>query len=113
MNDLIRSGVYTAMGSLVLARKKFEELLEELIQNNELTQDEGQRLVHEWIHRAEDLRNDLEKRMNGAVDESLLKLNLPTRQEFELKFSEWRDRLNQFRPGSLFGHQGREKPAVQ
>jgi len=93
MNDLIRSGIYTGMGAAVLAKKKFEEFVEELIQNNELTQDEGQRIVQEFIHMAEDKRNDIEALLTGAVDEILQTLKMPARHEIEVFLSEWIEKL--------------------
>ncbi|MCP4123227.1 MAG: hypothetical protein GY751_15850 [Bacteroidetes bacterium] len=93
MNDLIRSSIYTGMGAAVLAKKKFEEFVEELIQNNELTQDEGQRLVQAFIHQAEDKRNEWEARLTGAIDELLLLLKMPGRNELEVRLSDLIEKL--------------------
>jgi polyhydroxyalkanoate synthesis regulator phasin len=115
MNDLIRSGIYTGLGSLVLARRKLEELVEELIQNNELTQDEGRRIVQEIIHKAEDIRNEAEQKMLNAIDEVLMNSNLPARNEIEVKIQEVFDVLNQLRTRSLFSgsrDEGKDKPVA-
>lgn len=100
MNDLIRSTIYTGVGAMVLARKKAEEYVEELIQNNHLTQDEGQRVVHELIHLLEDARTSAEHRWQHLVDEGLLKFGLPGRHELEARWSEF---LSKIRSGRLAG----------
>ena len=98
MNDLIRSGIYTGVGATVLAKKKFEEFIEELIQNNELTQDDGQRIVQNFIRVAEDKRNEIEGKVNTAIDELLFQLKMPGRNEIEGYLSDW---MEQLRSGSF------------
>lgn len=104
MNDWIRTGIYTGMGTLMLARKKFEELVEELIQNNELTREEGRRAVQTLIHKAEDGKKSMESTFYSVADEVLVSLKLPTMNELEVK---WSDAVNQLKSKSLF----QKKPA--
>ena len=94
MNDILRSTIYTGLGAMVLARKKFEEYVEELIQNNQLTQDDGKRLVQEFIQSLEDGRNLLESNVISRVDELLLTLKLPARHEIEVFVHEWKQKLS-------------------
>lgn len=108
MNDLIRTAVYTGFGALALARKKAEEFVEELIQNKELTRDEGQRVVQELISLAEDGRDGLEKRWFGLVDGLLLRFNLPGRLELE---AQWADLAEKIRSGRFPLAPGKEKSA--
>ena len=113
MNDLIRSSIYTGLGSLVLAQQKFEELVEELIQNNELTQDEGQRIVQEMIHKAEDFRNEAEDRFLNAIDELLFIAKLPGRNELEVKINDWLDQIRNMKSLSVFKKEKTDKPVAQ
>lgn len=102
MNDLIRSGIYVGVGTLVQARKKLEELVEELIQNNELTRDEGRRVVQDMIHKAEDIRNDTERLLLNTIDSFLMNSPLPPRHELEVRCQDFIEQLNQLRNKSLF-----------
>ena len=112
MNNLIRSSVYTGVGSLVLARKKVEELVEELIQNNHLTQEEGKRVVLDFIHNMEDRRNSLEQQVNGVVDELLLLFKLPGRLELEAQVSDWISKLKSGTLPDFSGKDDSDKPFV-
>jgi polyhydroxyalkanoate synthesis regulator phasin len=85
MNDLIRTTLYTGAGTIVLAKAKLKELIEELIQNNELTQEEGQRVILQAINAMEDKKMALEAKWYKTIDQVLLAFKLPLRTEIEAK----------------------------
>lgn len=102
MNDIIRTTLYTGVGTAVLAKAKFKEFVEELIQNNELTQEEGQRIILANINALEDKKIELETKVLKAIDGLLLNLKLPPRNELELKFDDLISILKQQKGFSFF-----------
>jgi polyhydroxyalkanoate synthesis regulator phasin len=87
MNDLIRTTLYTGAGTMVLAKAKLQEFIEDLIQNNELTQEEGQRVILQAINAMEDKKNAWEAQFYKSIDSLLLALKLPVRTDIEAKIN--------------------------
>ena len=76
MTNLIQKLVYTSIGVASVTNEKFKELMEDLIQNNHFTEDEGKRIVDTFLV---DLRQQVDN-VNGTVqmkvDELLQKFGL-------------------------------------
>ena len=51
------------VGTLKLSRDKFEELLEDLIQNQQYTEDEGKRITLDFLHKVDILKKDVERQI--------------------------------------------------
>lgn len=88
MNDLIRAILYNGVGTMVIAKAKFKEFIEELIQNNALTQEEGRRVINEYIVLAENKKVEMEDLMKSTLDKLLLQLKMPPRNELEIKLTD-------------------------
>lgn len=89
MDDLIKSSLYTGIGALVIGKEKFKDFVEELIQNNELTQDEGRRVINKFINEAEDKKVAFETSVIDILDQLLMTLKMPPRNELEIKISDF------------------------
>ncbi|MFN8281641.1 MAG: hypothetical protein U0U67_00400 [Chitinophagales bacterium] len=83
MEKLLQKYIYTSVGIAVIANEKFKELLEDLIQNNHFVEEEGERVVDQFLM---NLRADLDA-VQGSVqqriDEILTKLNLHSVQHLK------------------------------
>jgi len=77
MTEFIKNTIYTSIGVISITNEKFKELLEDLIQNNHYTQDEGKRITDDFLF---ELREQVDN-VNGAilskVNELLEKHGLP------------------------------------
>ena len=49
MSDFIKNTIYTSIGVVSITNDKFKELVEDLIQNNHYTKDEGKRLTDDFL----------------------------------------------------------------
>ncbi len=63
MRELLKKSVYVSIGTASVTNDKIKELLEDLIQNNHYTEEEGKRIVDAFLF---DLRQQLDT-MNASV----------------------------------------------
>ena len=63
MSDLIKRTIYTSIGAAVVSNEKLKELVEDLVQNQPFTEDEGKRIVDTFL---ENLRTQLDA-VNGNI----------------------------------------------
>ena len=49
MSEVIKKIIYTSIGAASVTNEKFKELIEDLIQNNHFTEDEGKRIVDTFL----------------------------------------------------------------
>ena len=49
MSEFIKKMVYTSIGAASVTNEKFKELLEDLIQNQHFTEDEGKRIIDSFL----------------------------------------------------------------
>jgi len=77
MSVYIKKIIYTSIGVASVTNEKVKELLEDLIQNNHFTEDEGKRIVDTFLA---DLRQQVDD-VNGTIqirlDELLKKFGIP------------------------------------
>lgn len=63
MKELIKKSIYVSVGTASVTNDKIKELLEDLIQNNHYTEEEGKRIVDNFLF---ELRQQLDT-MNASV----------------------------------------------
>ena len=83
MSDLIKKTILAGLGVLSLTRKKAEEITKDLVKRGELAKTEEANFVKDLMKRAEKSRVEAEKKIEGIVEKTLIKLNIPTRKEFD------------------------------
>lgn len=49
MSEFIKRSIYTSIGAAVVANEKLKELVEDLLQNQPFTEDEGKRIVDTFL----------------------------------------------------------------
>jgi len=49
MSELMKRMVYTSVGAVTITKEKFKELVEDLIQNQHFTEDEGKRIIDTFL----------------------------------------------------------------
>jgi polyhydroxyalkanoate synthesis regulator phasin len=68
---------YTIVGVLSLANSKVKELLEDLIQNNQYTEDEGKRIVSSMMEQVKDMNEDVIHQIKTNLDTLTSKIKIP------------------------------------
>ena len=83
MSEVIKKIIYTSIGAASVTNEKFKELIEDLIQNNHFTEDEGKRIVDTFLV---DLRQHVDT-VNGniqlKIEELLKKFGIPNIQSIK------------------------------
>ncbi|MDW7772436.1 MAG: phasin family protein [Desulfobulbaceae bacterium] len=83
MKDLIRDIFYLGAGAAFMTREKIEELRKELIERGKMTQEEGKQFVDDLMKKSEDVKQEMEKKVQDTVAEQMRKMNVATRNEIE------------------------------
>lgn len=83
MKELLRDIFYIGAGAAFLTKEKLEELKKELIEKGKMTQEEGKQFVDDLMKKSEDIRNEMEKKVQDAVTEQLKKMNVASHDDVE------------------------------
>jgi polyhydroxyalkanoate synthesis regulator phasin len=83
MKDLLRDIFYLGAGAAFITKEKIEELKKELIDKGKMTQEEGRQFVDDLMKKSEDVKNEIEKKVQAAVKEQMQKMNVPSRDDVD------------------------------
>lgn len=78
MSDFIKNTIYTSIGIASVTNEKLKELIEDLIQNNHYTKDEGKRITDDFLYNLREQLDAVNGNLQAKVDEVLQKFGLPT-----------------------------------
>jgi polyhydroxyalkanoate synthesis regulator phasin len=81
MIELIKKAIYTGVGFAVLTKEKAEELVKELAQQAQFSEQEGKELLESVLKQSEQARNDFQAKVEEGVLAVVKKLNLATKDE--------------------------------
>lgn len=79
MKDFFRKSFLFSIGAANVTREKLEAMVDTLIKQGQAREEERVKLIEEWMQKAEEMRSELAQ----IVQNVLLQMDLPTRQEFE------------------------------
>ena len=77
MSAIIKKFVYTYIGVASVTNEKFKELVEDLIQNNHFTEDEGKRIVDTFLVDLREHVDTVNTAMQLKIDELLGTFGIP------------------------------------
>ena len=81
MIELIKKAIYTGVGFAVLTKEKAEELVKELAQQAQFSEQEGKELLESVMKQSEQARSEFQAKVEEGVLAVVKKLNLATRDE--------------------------------
>lgn len=81
MLQLLRKAALAGLGIVTLKEEKVKDIVNELIEQGELSKEEGSQFIKELRERLEKNRADLEKKVREILKRSLDKMNLPIKEE--------------------------------
>jgi len=93
MLELLRKAALAGLGIVTLREEKVKEIVNDLIEQGELSKEEGNHFVKELRERLEKNKADLEKRLGEILKRTLDKMNLPTKEELNRLEEAQRDLL--------------------
>ena len=77
MTSLFKRIIYTSLGAATITNEKFKELLEDLIQNSQFTEEEGKRIVDSFLFDLRQQADHINGNVQIRVDELFQKLGVP------------------------------------
>ncbi len=77
--ELVRGALFAGLG----VQQTVKEFVQDLIKKGQMSESEGAKLLKEWTERADKSMEDLNTMVTTAVEKTLQRLNIPTRQEVE------------------------------
>jgi polyhydroxyalkanoate synthesis regulator phasin len=81
MLELLRKAALAGLGIVTLKEEKAKEIISDLIEQGELSKEEGNDLLKELRERVEKNKAELEKRMSEILKRTLDKMNLARKEE--------------------------------
>jgi polyhydroxyalkanoate synthesis regulator phasin len=83
MFEFLEKTMLTAVGAFSLSQKKGEELVQEIRQKFDVTEEEGKRLLEKLQSAARENQKKLEELAQQEIKKALDKLGLVTEEEFD------------------------------
>ena len=83
MKELLRDIFYIGAGAAFITKEKLEELKKELIEKGKMTSEEGKQFVDDLMKKSEDIRNEMEKKVQETVTEQLKKMNVASHDDVD------------------------------
>ena len=96
MFDFIKKAIFIGAGLASLTAEKIEEAVKEIVNKGDLTEKQGKELVQELKEKSAKARKELGEWIDKMINDTLQKLNIPTRKEVE----ELKARIEQLEKGA-------------
>jgi polyhydroxyalkanoate synthesis regulator phasin len=81
MVELIKKTLLAGVGLAFMTKEKAEEAAKKIVEEAKIAEGEGKKFVNELIKKSEEARVSVEKIVNNAVETTLTKLDLPTKEQ--------------------------------
>lgn len=83
MLDSIHKMFLVGMGLAAMTKEKIDEHIKELVEKGKLTEKEGREMADEMLKKSKQATEDLEKQVEKRVQQTLQKLQVPSKKEVE------------------------------
>lgn len=83
MFDLIKKAMLTGVGLASISIDKIDEIAKELMEQGNLTEQEGRKLVQEMMGYAEKSKEELEKQVAYYVEKAMDKMDVARKKDVE------------------------------
>lgn len=83
MDDMVRKAFRLGLGMIVVTQKKVESMVNEFVEKGDIGKEEGEKFVKEFLEKGEESEKQLEAKLEKMLNQIVVKLNMPTRQEFK------------------------------
>jgi len=81
MGDLLTNATLASLGLLSLSKAKVKEIVKSLVKEGEVAKGDEAKLIKRLLVKAKENKRLFEKKVEEIVEQTLTKLDLPTREE--------------------------------
>ena len=78
----LKSILLAGLGAVGYSSEKLKDAVQSLIDKGELTRDQGEKVISEWVDRGRDEQSKISSKISEEVQKIITKLNLVSRDEF-------------------------------
>jgi len=83
MFEFIKKAIFIGAGLATMTAEKIEEAVEEIVKKGEISEKQGKELIQDLKEKSGKAKKDFGERIDKVVNDTLQKLNIPTRTEVE------------------------------
>lgn len=83
MEELIKKVLYTGVGLVASATEKVQQQVNDLVENDKISKDEGKKIVESFVKSTEEKKGELETRLNEMVEGIINKLDLVRKSDID------------------------------
>ena len=83
MIDIIKKAMLTGVGLASISLDKIEDVAKELMEQGNLTEHEGRKLVQEMMGIAEKSKQQMEKQVNAYVEKAMNKMDVARKSDLD------------------------------
>lgn len=83
MEELVKKVLYTGVGLVATTTEKLQKAVNELVDKGQVPQEEGKKIVDDFVNSTEEKKNEFEKRAIEMFEAVVRKLDIPTKSEYE------------------------------
>lgn len=81
--EVARKIMLAGIGAASIAQEEFETFINKLIERGEIAEKDGRKLIEELKEKREAKIKEHEERLEKKIEESLLRLGVPTQKDFK------------------------------
>ena len=81
--EAARKVLLASIGAAALAQEELEDFINKLVEQGEIAEKEGKKLVREMREKRKDRYQNVEERMSKRMEETLKNMNVPTKADIE------------------------------
>jgi len=81
--EAARKVLLASIGAAALAQEELEDFINKLVEQGEIAEKEGKKLVREMREKRKDRYQNVEDRMSKRMEEALKNMNVPTKADIE------------------------------
>ncbi len=82
MENMLKKALYTGVGLVTVASDKVQETVKNLVDNGKLSEEEGKKVVNDFMTDLDSKKNEFESRINNIVNKIVNTVDLPSRSDF-------------------------------
>jgi polyhydroxyalkanoate synthesis regulator phasin len=83
LENAIKKFVYTGVGFISLSAERFKKSIEELVENNKLSEEEGKKLLDEFFKEADTKKDEFESKLKKVMKKAGEKMTFVKAEEVE------------------------------
>lgn len=83
MEDILKKVLYTGVGLVTLTAEKLQEAVDELVDKNKMSQEEGKKVVEDFQEKTNSYKDDLEEKLKGFAQDLRDAFNFPSKSDWK------------------------------